>query len=268
MGVCTVSYDSVEVLAYFAARKRVTVPMLSDPKSEIIRRFGVFNDAIPESDARQYGIPHPGTFHIDERGIIRGKFFEEKYMQRLTMATILTRAFGVSPAAQAANVQADHVAITTMATEDRVRPGNRFALIVDVAMAPGVHVYAPGAERYGYYPLALAIELPVASTVYPAQLPKAEIMEFPSLGESVPVYTRTVRIVSDVVLGSRQELAEALAAGRFAIRGRVAVQACDAAACYAPQEIPVTWEMVLEPMDTERAPEGLRRETAGGVRPT
>ncbi len=165
-------------------------------------------------------------------------------------------------------MRADHVRITTTATEDRVRPGNRFTLIVEVAPAPGAHVYAPGAKPYGYHPLALTIEPPQSSTVYPAQLPGAEIRAFSALGESVPVYTRPVRIMADIALGSRQEMAEALSAGSVTIRGRVTVQACDEAECYAPQEIPVTWELVLEPVDTERVPEGLRRETRGGVRPS
>jgi hypothetical protein len=92
-------------------------------------------------------------------------------------------------------------------------------------------------------------------------------MEFPALGESVPVYTRPVRVMADLALGSRQEMAEALSAGSVTIRGRIALQACDEAACYAPQEIPVTWEFVLEPVDTERVPEGLRREIRGGGHP-
>jgi hypothetical protein len=261
------SYDSVEMLAHFAARKRLTVPMLSDPESEIIRRFGVFNETIPPNDVREYGIPHPGTFIVDERGFIRDKFFEEKYIHRLTMATILTQAFVQPPAARSSRHEADHVTVTTTATEDRVRPGNRFTLIIEVAPAPGVHIYAPGAERYGYHPLAVTIEAPPYSTVYPPQFPEAEIMEFPALEESVPVYTRPLRILADVALGSRKELADQVSAAALVIQGRVAVQACDEAECYAPQEIPVTWELALEPMDTERAPEQLRRDTASGVRP-
>ena len=248
------------MLAHFAARKGITFPMLSDPESEIIRRFGVFNDTIPQSDARQYGIPNPGTFIVDEHGMIRAKFFEERFIHRVTMATILASAFAQAPAARSSSSQADHVTLRTTATEDRVRPGSRFTLIVEVAPAPGVHVYAPGAERFGYHALSLNIEPPQFSTVYSSQFPEAEIMEFPALGESVPVYSRPVRVLADVALGSRQEMAEALSVGSLTIRGRVALQACDEAECYAPQEIPVTWEMVLEGVDTERVPEGLRRE--------
>ena len=253
------------MLAYFAARKGITVPMLSDPGSEIIRRFGVLNETIPAHNARDYGIPHPGTFLVDEQGIIRDKFFEESYVHRLTLATMLARAFGLPPHPGASRIRADHVTVTATATEERVRPGNRFTLIVEVTPAPGIHVYAPGAEPYGYHALALAIEPPPASTVYPTRFPRAEIMEFLSLGESVPVYTQPVRVMADVALGSRQELAEPLSTGSLTIRGRVALQACDEAECYAPQEIPVTWKMALEPMDTERVPEGMRRETPRGA---
>jgi hypothetical protein len=266
LGICTISYDSIEVLAHFAARKGITFPMLSDPNSEIIRQFGIFNDTISETDARQYGIPHPGTFLVDEQGIVRHKFFEEKYVHRVTMASILAHGLGLAPAARASSVQADHATVTITATEDRIRPGNRFTLIVDVAPAPGAHLYAPGAERYGYHPLALTIEPPPNATVYPARLPATETIEFPTIGESVPAYTRAVRILADVALGSRQDLAEALAAGSLTIRGRLALQVCDEAECYPPQEIPVTWEMILEPMDTERVPEGMRREATAGPR--
>lgn len=267
VGICSISYDSVEVLAHFAARKQVTVPMLSDPKSEIIRRFGVFNETILPSDVHGYGIPHPGTFIVDERGFIRDTYFEENYIHRLTAATILTRAFAQPPAARSSRQAADHVTVTTTATEDRVRPGNRFTLIVEVAPAPGVHIYAPGAERYGYHPLAVTLEPPPYSTAYPPQFPEAEIMEFPALGESVPVYTRPFRILVDCALGSRKELADLLSAGALVIRGRVALQACDEAECYAPQEIPLTWDLVLEQMDTVRVPERLHRETASVMRP-
>ena len=265
--MCSVSYDSVEVLAHFAARKGITVPLLSDPQSEIIRRFGVFNDEIPESDVRQHGMPHPGTFVIDKKGIIRGKFFETKYVHRVTMGTILARAFALRPMGRASSTRAGYVTIATTATEDRVRPGNRFTLIAEVTPVPGAHIYAPGAEPFGYQPLALTIEPPQSSTIYPAQFPEAEIMEFPILGESVPVYTRPVRVMVDVALGSRQEMTEALSAGSMTIRGRIALQACDEAECYAPQSIPVTWELMVEPVDTERVPEGLRRETRGGGTP-
>ncbi len=186
-GVCSISYDSVEVLAHFAARKGITLPMLSDPGSAIIRRFRVLTDTVAETDMRQNGMAHPGTFVIDERGIIRHKYFEEHYIHRVTMRAILADAFDAAPNERPAKIRANPVAISTASTDAQVRPGNRFTLVVEVTPAPGVHLYAPGAERYGYHPLALTVEPPPHATVYPPRFPKAEIMEFPFLGESVPV---------------------------------------------------------------------------------
>jgi peroxiredoxin len=66
--VVGVSYDSVEVLANFAEKRRITFPLLSDPDSKAIKAYGVLNAAAKD---RQAGIPHPGTFLIDQQGIIR-----------------------------------------------------------------------------------------------------------------------------------------------------------------------------------------------------
>lgn len=66
--VVAVSYDSVEVLAKFTEKRKITFPLLSDPDSKAIKAYGVLND---EAKDRQAGIPHPGTFLIDQQGIIR-----------------------------------------------------------------------------------------------------------------------------------------------------------------------------------------------------
>jgi len=66
--VVAVSYDSVEVLANFTKKNNITFPLLSDPDSKIIKAYGVLN---AEASDKQAGIPHPGTFLIDQQGIIR-----------------------------------------------------------------------------------------------------------------------------------------------------------------------------------------------------
>ena len=67
--VVAVSYDSVDVLADFAKKKKITYPLLSDPDSEVIKAYGVLNK---NAKGRQAGIPNPGTLLIDNNGIIRG----------------------------------------------------------------------------------------------------------------------------------------------------------------------------------------------------
>ncbi len=88
LGLCAISYDPVEVLRDFAQRRGITYPLLADPHTVIIRRFGLFNEAIPPGD-RAYGVPHPALLFVDPSGIVTRKYAEEKYFHRRTFATIL-----------------------------------------------------------------------------------------------------------------------------------------------------------------------------------
>lgn len=77
--VVGISYDSVEVLAGFAAERKITFPLLSDPGSTTMKAFGIFN---PEATGKAAGVPYPGTFIIDAQGVVRAKMFLEGYRQR------------------------------------------------------------------------------------------------------------------------------------------------------------------------------------------
>ncbi|MDA1050732.1 MAG: peroxiredoxin family protein [Planctomycetota bacterium] len=66
--VVGVSYDSVDVLAKFTEKRKITFPLLSDPDSKVIKAYGVLN---AEAKDQRAGIAHPGTFLIDRQGIIR-----------------------------------------------------------------------------------------------------------------------------------------------------------------------------------------------------
>ena len=77
--VIAISYDSVEVLAKFADRRKITFPLLSDPDSKTIRAYGLLNK---EAKGKVEGIPYPGTMLIGEDGVIRAKLFVEGYKDR------------------------------------------------------------------------------------------------------------------------------------------------------------------------------------------
>ena len=72
MGVASISYDSVAVLKNFADRAGIHFPMLADPDSKIIRSFGILNESVPK-DNFVYGVPHPGTYVVDENGVVTFK---------------------------------------------------------------------------------------------------------------------------------------------------------------------------------------------------
>lgn len=86
--IVTISYDPVEKLKAFTDKYEFTHTMLSDPDSEIISAFGIFNDTVsPSSD--YYGIPHPAVFVVNARGVIQAKLMEESYKKRPTIEEIL-----------------------------------------------------------------------------------------------------------------------------------------------------------------------------------
>ena len=71
--VVAISYDDVATLKSFADKQGITYLLLSDKKSATIRDYGVHN---------KEGLPHPGTFVIDQEGMIRGKIFHDGYRDR------------------------------------------------------------------------------------------------------------------------------------------------------------------------------------------
>ena len=53
----------------------LTMPILIDPGSKVIRSYGILNEDHGE-------IPHPSAFVIDREGIIRFKRMDEDYKMR------------------------------------------------------------------------------------------------------------------------------------------------------------------------------------------
>lgn len=99
--VYALSYDEQEPLADFAEAYNITYSLLSDPKSDVIRQFGILNTIIPEDDHPWFGIPYPGTYLIDSSGNITQKFFENNLAVRVGPEQLL-RAFAGETLPQAA----------------------------------------------------------------------------------------------------------------------------------------------------------------------
>jgi hypothetical protein len=258
LGICSVSYDSVEILRDFATRRGITFPMLADPGSVIIRRFGLFNDTV-EPTSRDYGIPHPGLLVVDAGGIVRERFFEERYFHRMTMPSVLTR-LGTLFAVEHGSVAREHLRVRVAATQQAVHPGNRFTLFLEIIPADRVHVYAPEVGG-GYQGLDVGIDPLPYLTAYPAAYPPSHPLRLPWTNEPLAGYEGSARVAVDVALGTRQEMAAVLEAGQgLRISGTVRLQACDDRVCWAPDVIPVEWHLDLIAPDLQRAPEPLQHK--------
>ncbi len=79
--VVGISYDSVDVLKDFTDQNKITYLLLSDEGSKTIDAYGIRNKEV-QAGTRGDGIPHPGTFLVDKKGVVRATWFLDGYIQR------------------------------------------------------------------------------------------------------------------------------------------------------------------------------------------
>jgi peroxiredoxin Q/BCP len=87
-----ISYDSPTVLKAFSDRAKITFPLLSDPESKTIDAYHIRNGS---ARGKAVGVPNPGTFILDEQGVIRAKLVLDGFRQRHTTEALITAAKAV-----------------------------------------------------------------------------------------------------------------------------------------------------------------------------
>jgi hypothetical protein len=250
LGLVAVSYDPVPVLADFAARRGITFPLLSDHGSAVIKQYGILNTTVAPTSTN-YGIPHPGTFIVDAKGVVTSRHFEAAYQERDTITSVLVK-LGTKMDLPATSIAARNLAVTTFVSDAVAAPGTHFSLVVDVVPGPRVHVYAPGVT--GYKPIAIEVQPQPGLVVRAPQFPKAEDYFYKPLNEHVQVYQRPFRIVQDLEIDPSPDAAAALKDKTdMAIAGTLAYQACDDKVCFTPQSVPLRWTIGLRALDRDRA---------------
>ena len=253
LGVAAISYDSVGALKSFADRQHITYPLLSDPDSKIIRTYDIFNETVkPGTPA--YGIPYPGVYVVDARGMVVSKYFEDDFKERVSTADILARQFGAPVDVVRGAVEAKHLQITTAASNDIARPGLRIALSIDIEMKPRMHVYAPGVQ--GYIPIDWRLdEGGPAAKRHSFEYPHSEMLRLEAIGETVPVYRGHIRIRREITFGQEAVLKPLVSpSGEVIVKGSFRYQACDDRKCYVPEDVPLVWRFKYEGLDLQRAP--------------
>jgi len=251
LGLIAISYDSPETLKTFAGSRGITFPLISDPGSATIKRYGIFNDTV-DPKSRTYGIPHPGTFILDRNGVVQSRFFEDAYQERYTASTILSTIGRASPAG-AMRASTRHLSIAASISDTTVAPGERVSLTVDVTPSPGMHVYAPGRHTYQVVKLELDPQpwLKMHDTIYP----RPEIYHFKPLDERVEVFMKPFRLRRDVTFLATPDAAKQLGGMTTAtVSGALEYQACDDKVCYNPARVPVSFTVTLKTLD--RRPPG------------
>ena len=213
--------------------------MLSDKGSAVIRKFGILNTNIPEGHPF-YGIPFPGDYLIGVDARVVDKQFLPNYETRPAASEVLLKNFGVAGGASSLTINAGDVRATVTISSDRAVPGRQLGVSAVFEIPPGWHLYGqPLPENF------VATSVSFDSDAVSAQsfdFPKATPVEFKSLGETLPVYTGTVRAVGSILIKS------GLKPGDYKLKGALRFQECSDQICKLPQKIAFEVPMTIDPM--------------------
>jgi DsbC/DsbD-like thiol-disulfide interchange protein len=197
------------------------------------------------------GIAFPGTFIVDRKGRVTSRLFEDFYVERNTVSSLLVRAGAHGASVAATKVSGTHLDLTTYPSVAEIAPGNRFSLVLDVNPGPGIHVYAPGAK--GYRAIALNIAPQPGIRVLPVQFPASQTYFFKPLNEHVALYQKPFTLVQEVILEGTQQAQAALRGKEsMTLTGTLDYQACDAKQCFNPASVPLSWTLTLKSLIRER----------------
>jgi AhpC/TSA family/Disulphide bond corrector protein DsbC len=238
IGLAAISYDPPATLKTFADARGITFPLLSDAGSATIKRYNLLN---VEATGRTAGIPYPGTFILNARGIVTSRSFEPSYQERVSASSLLGVGQGT------AKTETAHLVVTTASSDARVAPGTRLSLFVDIAPKSKMHVYAP--EQKDVIPVSLQIDAGEVKAHAPV-FPKPEKYFFKPLKETQLVYSKPFRLVQDITVALTPAIRERARSesSTIAVAGTLQYQACDDSICYMPVTVPLTWTLALTPL--------------------
>ncbi len=250
-----ISYDEPDALAAFADTYGITFPLLSDPDSEIIRRFGILNTLIAEDDHPWFGIPFPGSYTTDADGVINGKFFEANLVFRANADELRRAALGekitIAPASPASEVQ---VEASFDGTELPV--GILRDLLVKFRVPEGQHLYGNPVPE-GSVATSIVLDEVDGLVALEPKMPPTKPHVLAGTGETLQIFTGDVVVRIPITHNSRT-LTEIKRDLR--VSGTVHWQACDDQACHLPQSQRVALTIPMAPINSpwSKPPDGTR----------
>ena len=216
---------------------------MSDEGSVVIRRFGILNTIIDPEDSRAerfYGIPFPGTYVVDEAGVVTEKFFNRHYATRTSAGSILDSALG-RVLRHEESPEADHqdqrARVTTFLSDPTLTLEVVNTLYVRIEMAEGFHIYAEPLPD-GYFPTTVTVEPSNGIAIGEPVLPPTTPMRFDLLDVTLNVYEGTVDIAVPITPIAKLFGAD-YTPTRESVELNVVVdyQACSDTVCYLPEVV-------------------------------
>ncbi|MFP6804740.1 MAG: redoxin domain-containing protein [Pseudomonadales bacterium] len=249
-----ISYDDVEALTAFAAEQKITFPLLSDVHSRVIKEYGILNDRVQPGDAMLYGIPFPGSYVMDENGIVVAKFFHQSYKMRTSPEILIDAAlgqvtlYGDEPSVE---VEQEEIAITASLHGGPLKQGALRHIIVRFELPDGLHIYDDPVPK-GMVALDIEVSGPKGLIIEPMLKPPTSRLRLEALDLDLNVWSKTVDL--QVPIWATSELASecrSLQEHSTRINIKLKYQACDDETCLLPQTSELTLEMPIEEMHVQ-----------------
>jgi len=140
----------------------------------------------------------------------------------LALAPASARAAAASIAVQVQDVQAQ-IALASA----KVAPGHEVAVTVDIAIAPGWHIYGNPVPE-DFVPTSVAFESPIIARQQ-IKFPPPTPVAFKGLGETLPVYENSVHATGTVQIDPKTK------PGDYQVAGTFKFQECNDNICKIPQ---------------------------------
>ena len=257
MALFVITYDEPDALASFADEFGITYPLLSDPDSIIIERFGILNTLVDPDDHPWYGIPFPGSYVLDSDGVIVAKFFEAELTLRANADQLLRAALGEPISIEPTPQIEEPTEVTVEATYDgeQLLPVVLRDLVVTLRVPEGQHLYGDPVPA-GMVATSVALDADVPVVQRDAQFPPTREHRLSGTGEVLHVYDGDVHVRVPITYLS-SEFFNDDGVDVATIRGTVTWQSCDDHVCHLPASHRFEIEL---PVGKHNLPEFVRGE--------
>ena len=261
-GYClyAISYDTQEQLRTFADKHGIRYRLLSDIDSVVIKRYGILNTLISpdEPGRRWYGIPFPGTYVTDQRGVVVRKFFNRHHAIRESGETIRDQVLGRisdNGTSTRATLRDDDIDVTVFLREPDLKLEIVSTIYCRIRLPAGLHIYAapvPDGFIATRVEIAPTRGLRIGGPIYPP----SESYEMPSLAMQFNVFTGVVDIGIPVTLTSELvKLGHAREVDSVPIGVKIDYQACDDTMCLQPKTMHIRFDA---PVGDVIVPDGIQ----------
>ena len=223
-------------------------------ESRVIRQYGILNEQIRPGDMILHGIPYPGSYVINEQGIVVAKFFHDSYKKRDSPEALIDAALGrisLAPESPQSTAETPEVRVTAAIRggQASIRQGIIRHLVVRFELSEGLHLYGPPVPT-GMVPVDISIRPQPGLEILEATVPPSHPLRLKEPPIELNVWDGTVDFVipffpTGVIASEVRPLDQP----SLRLEVTVRYQACNEDTCLLPRTESFLFELPLDVID-------------------